>query len=69
MARGLEVAGLGLVAVMILSFVGALRPAVDAGTSSYVFWGCAAGALGIIIYRKMKNKKEGAKSQDDGAGA
>jgi len=68
MARGLEVAGLGLVAIMILSFVGALRPAVDAGTS-YVFWGCAAGALGIIIYRKMKNKKEDAKSQGGEAGA
>ena len=65
MARGLEVAGLGLVAVMILSFVGA---PVDAGTS-YVFWGCAAGALGIIIYRKMKNKKEGAKSRGGEAGA
>ncbi len=68
MARGLEVAGLGLVAIMILSYVGAFRPAVDAGTS-YVFWGCAAGALGIIVYRKMKNKKEGAESHDSGAGA
>ena len=68
MARGLEVAGLGLVAIMILSYVGAFRPAVDAGTS-YVFWGCAAGALGIIIYRKMKNKREGSESQDGRAGA
>jgi len=68
MARGLEVAGFGLVAIMILAYVGAFRPAVDAGTS-YVFWGCAAGALGIIIYRKMKNKKEDAKSRDGRAGA
>lgn len=68
MARGLEVAGFGLVAIMILSYVGAFRPAVDAGTS-YVFWGCAAAALGIIIYRKMKNKKEGAGSPDGRAGA
>ncbi len=60
MARGLELAGLGLVGVMILSFVGALRPTVDAGTSA-VFWGCAAGALGIIIYRKMLRKKAGQK--------
>ena len=49
-----------MVGVMILSFVGALRPTVDAGTSA-VFWGCAAGALGIIIYRKMLRKKAGQK--------
>lgn len=56
MAKGLELVGFGLVGIMILCYVGAFRPAVDAGTS-IIFWGCAAGALGIIIYRKMLKKK------------
>ena len=56
MARVLELVGFVLVGVMILSFVGALRPTIDAGTSM-AFWGCAAGALGIIIYRKMLKKR------------
>lgn len=56
MAKMLELAGLGLVGIMILSFVGALRPTVEAGTSA-VFWGCAAGALCIIIYRRILRKR------------
>lgn len=56
MAKGLELVGFGLVGVMILCYVGAFRPAIDAGTS-IAFWGCAAGSLGIIIYRKMLKKR------------
>lgn len=57
MADMLNLIGLGLVGVMILGFVGALRPAVDAGTS-IVFWACAAGALGIIIYNGKIKKRD-----------
>jgi hypothetical protein len=36
-----------------------LKPiGIESGTSSPVFWICAVGVLGIIIYRKMKNKQE-----------
>ena len=56
MVKMLEVAGLALVGVMILSFVGALRPTIDAGTSA-VFWGCAVGALAIILYRRFVKKR------------
>ena len=55
MAKMLEAVGLGLVGVMILSYVGALRPTVDAGVTE-VFWGCAGGALAIIMYRKFAKK-------------
>lgn len=58
MAKGLELVGFVLIGIMILAFVGALRPvAIEAGTSM-VFWGCAAGALGIIVYRKMIKKRK-----------
>ncbi len=57
MKKGLELIGFVLIGIMVLAFVGALRPAIEAGTSM-VFWGCAAGALGIIIYRKMIKKRE-----------
>ena len=53
----LELVGFALVAVMILSFVGALRPSVPAGTSA-LFWVCAGSTLCIIIYRKMMKKKQ-----------
>ncbi len=58
MAKMLEIIGLVLVAIMALSFVGAFQSyGIDNGTSE-VFWGCAGGALMIIIYRKMKRKQE-----------
>ena len=58
-------AGLGLIGIMTLSFVGAFRPAVDAGTSM-VFWGCAAGVLGIIIYNsKFKGSPKGGKDTEN----
>ncbi|RNJ77456.1 MAG: hypothetical protein D9C04_01075 [Nitrosopumilus sp. B06] len=53
MSKILEVAGLGLIAVMIAAFTGLLRPAVEPGLSA-VFWICAAGTLGIIIFRKKR---------------
>jgi len=51
-----ELIGLGLVAIMILAFVGAI-PQIEMGLSP-LFWGCAVGALMIIFYRKWKGKQE-----------
>ena len=56
MSKFLDMIGLGLVAVMILAFVGAI-PEQEAGLSP-LFWGCAVGALAIIFYRKRKKKQE-----------
>jgi len=57
MVKMLEMLGLVLVAIMTLGFVGVFEPNIRSGTS-YLFWGCAGAALMIIIYRKMKRKKE-----------
>ncbi len=56
MVKMLEILGLVLVAIMTLGFVGAFEPTIRNGTSE-LFWGCAGGALMIIIYRKMKKKQ------------
>lgn len=56
MAKSLELIGLALVGVMALAFVGVI-PQVQPGLSP-VFWGCAAGALAIIFYRKRKQKQQ-----------
>ncbi len=61
MAKMLEMLGLVLLAIMTLGFVGAFEPTIRSGTSE-LFWGCAGGALMIIIYRKMKRKQEGKES-------
>ncbi len=61
MAKMLEILGLVLVAIMTLGFVGAFEPTIRNGTSE-LFWGCAGGALMIIIYRKMKKKQEAKES-------
>jgi len=62
MAKMLEMLGLVLVAIMTLGFVGAFESyGINKGTSA-LFWGCAGGALMIIIYRKMKRKQEEKKS-------
>ena len=58
MVRILEMIGLALVAIMTLSFVGLFVPYGIKNGTSELFWGCAGVALMIIIYRKMKNKKE-----------
>lgn len=57
MAKMLEILGLFLVVIMSLSFVGAFQPTVEPGLSP-LFWGCAGGALMIIMYRKFKRKQE-----------
>ncbi len=57
MVKMLEMLGIVLVAIMTLGFVGAFEPTIRNGTSE-LFWGCAGAALLIIIYRKMKRKKE-----------
>ena len=57
MAKLLEIVGLVLVAIMSLGFMGILQPTINPGLSP-LFWGCAGATLMIIIYRKMKNKKE-----------
>ena len=53
----LEVVGLVLVAIMTLGFVGVFQPTIEPGLSP-LFWGCAGATLMILIYRKMKRKKE-----------
>jgi len=58
MAKMLEILGLVLVAIMSLSFVGLFEPYGIKNGMSELFWGCAGGALMIIIYRKMKRKQE-----------
>ncbi len=58
MAKVLEIAGLGLVAIMTLGFVGVFVPYGIKNGTSELFWGCAGATLLIIVYRKMKNKKE-----------
>ena len=58
MAKGLEIVGLILVAIMALSFVGTFQSYGISNGTSEVFWACAGGALMIIIYRKMKRKQE-----------
>ena len=58
MAKMLEMLGFVLVAIMTLGFVGVFEPyGISKGTSE-LFWGCAGGTLMIIIYRKIKRKKE-----------
>ena len=57
MVKMLELGGLVLVVIMALSFVGVFQPTVGLGLS-WLFWGCAGGALMIIMYRKMKRKQE-----------
>ena len=58
MIKALEMLGFGLVAVMTLGFVGAFEPYGIRNGASELFWGCAGGTLLIIIYRKMKRKRE-----------
>jgi hypothetical protein len=58
MVKLLEMIGLALVAIMTLGFVGLLESyGIEKGISNF-FWGCAGAALMIIIYRKIKNKRD-----------
>ena len=54
MAKALELVGFALIGGTIISFVGM----GDSELRWPVFWGCAIGALAIIIYRKRQRKKQ-----------
>ena len=54
MIKILEIIGFALIGGTIYSFLGM---DFEDPLRWPVFWGCAAGALGIIIYRKMLRKK------------
>ncbi len=58
MAKMLEMIGIALVAIMTLGFVGVFQPYGIKNGTSELFWICAGGTLMIIIYRKMKNKRD-----------
>lgn len=54
MSKILELVGFALIGGTVISFLGM-------GDSPYrwpVFWGCAGGALVIIMYRNMKRRKK-----------
>tara|TARA_Y100000817_G_C16487680_1_gene380980 strand:- start:333 stop:515 length:183 start_codon:yes stop_codon:yes gene_type:complete len=54
MAKALELVGFALIGGTIISFLGM----GDSELRWPVFWGCAIGALAIIIYRKRQRKKQ-----------
>jgi len=58
MSKILEIVGLILIGIMILSFVGAFSSISITNGLSPLFWICAVGALLIIIYRKKKREKQ-----------
>ena len=53
MTKLLELVGLALIGGTIYSFLGM----GDSELRWPVFWGCAIGALAIILYRKRQRKK------------
>ena len=53
MTKALEVVGLALIGGTIVSFLGM----GDSELRWPVFWGCAIGALAVILYRKRLRKK------------
>ena len=53
MTKALEVVGLALIGGTIVSFLGM----GDSELRWPVFWGCAIGALAVILYRKRQRKK------------
>ena len=54
MSKILELIGFALIGGTIYSFVGMM----DNPLRWPVFWGCAGGALAIILYRKAKMKRK-----------
>jgi len=54
MSKILELIGFGLIGGTIYSFLGM----GDSELRWPVFWACAAGAFGIIIYRKRKKSQK-----------
>ena len=57
MSKILDLVGLGLIGGTVVSFIPGLIPNLEGGRNP-VFWGCALGALAIIIYRKKQKKKQ-----------
>ena len=57
MSKILDLIGLALIGGTIVSFIPGLIPNMEGGLNR-VFWGCAIGALAIIIYRKQQRKKQ-----------
>ena len=53
MTKALEMVGLALIGGTIVSFLGM----GDSELRWPVFWGCAIGALAVILYRKRLRKK------------
>jgi hypothetical protein len=58
MTKILDIIGLGLIAIMTLSFVGTFMSYGIKGGTSELFWGCAGATLLIIILRKWKRKQK-----------
>jgi len=54
MSKILELIGFALIGGTIISFVGMM----DSPYRWSVFWGCAGGALAVILYRKAKMKRK-----------
>ena len=59
MGKKLELVGFALIGGTIYSFLGM----GDSEMRWPVFWGCAVGALAIIVYRNMKRKSKMTKGQ------
>ena len=53
MGKILEIIGLVLIGGTVYSFIGM----IESELRWPVFWGCAIGALAIIVYRKRKRQK------------
>ncbi len=56
MIKILELIGFGLIGGTIYAFLGLIPQQDPIGWP--LFWGCAVGTLGIIIYRKKKRKEK-----------
>ncbi len=54
MSKILELIGFALIGGTIVSFVGMMNSPLRWP----VFWGCAGGALAVILYRKAKRKQK-----------
>ncbi|MBM2852448.1 MAG: hypothetical protein HW420_995 [Candidatus Nitrosotenuis sp.] len=53
MSKTLELIGFGLIGGTIYSFLGMMGNPLQGP----VFWGCAGGALAVILYRRSKKIK------------
>ncbi len=56
MSKTLELIGFGLIGGTVYAFLGLIPQKDPLGWP--VFFGCAVGALAIIIYRNKKRKKQ-----------